>query len=111
MEIHHPGCTPNFSFKLDRSWKTSLQRQVWEAIKIEESPLNELMNSRSEWGSNSIPRVTIHQHKDRDDHDPATAGDSARTADEQDEQQQLNERPGKRVRATGVAQTAKKQKL
>ena len=69
------------------------------------------MNSKSEWGSKSIPRVTIHQHKDRNDHDPGSAGDSARTADEQDEQQQLNERPGKRVRATGVAQTAKKQKL
>ena len=30
----------------------------------EESP-SDLMNSRSEWGANSVPRVTVHQHQEQ----------------------------------------------
>ena len=64
--------------RIDRSWKTSLQRQIHEAIKIEETDPSDLMNSRSEWGANCVPRVKINQHSDRADADRA-AGRSARS--------------------------------
>ena len=67
----HPGRQPDFSYKIDRSWKTSLQRQIHEAIKIEETDPSDKMNSRSEWGANCVPRVKINQHSDRADADRA----------------------------------------
>ena len=59
MMNHHPDEAPDFSFKLDKSHRSSLHRQLSEAIKIDETPVDELMNSKSEFGSNSVPRVTI----------------------------------------------------
>ena len=37
-----------------------------EAIKISETPPENLMNSKSEWGNNSVPRVVVEQERDRD---------------------------------------------
>ena len=54
--IHHPGQDPEFSFNLHKSWKNSLSRQIGEAICIGEEITSLLMNSRSEWGNNLIPR-------------------------------------------------------
>ena len=67
MSNDHPGRQPEFSFKMDRSWKTSLQRQIHEAIRIEETDPSDLMNSRSEWGANCVPRIKVNQHSDRPD--------------------------------------------
>ena len=55
--IHHQGQDPQFIFQLHKVWKNSLSRQIGEAIAISEEDPNILMNSRSEWGSNPIPRV------------------------------------------------------
>ena len=33
---------------------------------IEETPQKHLMNSKSEWGNNSVPRVVVEQDGDRD---------------------------------------------
>ena len=65
MMIHHPGRQHDFLFKFEKSWKTSLQRQIQEAIRIEETDPGSLMNSKTEFGANSVPRVTIQQHRDQ----------------------------------------------
>ena len=57
--IHHQNEATSFTFKLDRSWKTSLQRQIREGLKIQQTDCDLLMNSRSEWGNNGIPRVVV----------------------------------------------------
>ena len=57
--LHHPENPPTYRFNLHRVWKTSLQRQIGEAIQIAEEKQSILMNSKSEWGSNPIPRVQI----------------------------------------------------
>ena len=59
MLLHHPGDTPEFSIKAERSYKTSLGRQIGEAIKIGMSESRFLMNSKTEWGGNKIPRVVV----------------------------------------------------
>ena len=56
---HHNNATPNFKFKLHKSWKTSLQRQIAESLLIQETPIEHLINSKSEWGNYSIPRLTV----------------------------------------------------
>ena len=59
MKLHHPGEEPVFNFHLHRVWKTSLARQIGEALAISEVNQDLLMNSKSEWGSTPIPRVII----------------------------------------------------
>ena len=59
MLLHHPGDSPEFSIKAEKSYKTSLGRQIGEAMKIGQSNPLFLMNSKSEWGGNKIPRVVV----------------------------------------------------
>ena len=58
---HRESEEPNFIFKVHKSFTSSLERQIREAIRIDEEPVEALMNSKSEWGLNSIPRVTVVQ--------------------------------------------------
>ena len=78
QQNHHPNETPEFSYKLDRAWKTSLQRQIREGIKIQEEDQNLLMNSKGEWGHNGIPRIIILDDKPqkRDDQNQPPDPDS-----------------------------------
>ena len=83
---HMANCHPNtqwsFKFDLHGSWKSSLERQVREAMLIDGTPREHLMNSKSEWGNNSIPRVIIGQDKDRDrDNGDGGAGGTKRILD------------------------------
>ena len=66
MVNKHQGAQWDYKFDLHKSWKTSLERQIMEAIKISETPPDDLMNSKSEWGNNSVPRVVVEQDRDRD---------------------------------------------
>ena len=61
MMNQHPGREPDLILKIDSSWRTSLKRQMKEANRIEETDPSALMNSKTEWGANSVPRITIHQ--------------------------------------------------
>ena len=61
----HAGQAPNFAFVAQKSYKTALERQVSEAILIDEAEPTSLLNSWSEWGQNRVPRVKIK----RDDFD------------------------------------------
>ena len=59
MSNCHQGMEPRFQFKADRSWKSALERQLGEALLIDNTPQEHLMNGKSEWGLNPIPRVKI----------------------------------------------------
>ena len=61
----HPGEEWDYKFALHGSWRSSMERQVMEAKLIDETPVEHLLNSKSEWGSNSIPCVVI-QDQDKD---------------------------------------------
>ena len=54
-----PG-DPTFNFRMERMglFKTPLERQVNEAIRIKNSKADLRMNSGSEWRSDAIPRTT-----------------------------------------------------
>ena len=70
MELQNPGESPDFTFKLDRNWPSSLQRQLWEALKIESTPTYQLLNSRSDYRENLIPRISIRKpHEEEYDKD------------------------------------------
>ena len=56
---HHANVPPNFKYKLHKTWKSTLERQVGEALEINSSPPESLMNSKSEWGHNALPRITV----------------------------------------------------
>ena len=60
--LHHGGVQPDFTCKAIRSYKTSLSCQIGEALAINGADKAKLMNSKSEFGQNSIPRVVIEDH-------------------------------------------------
>ena len=49
---------PRFTAKKVGAYKTSTVRQIREAIRIDAADYHHLMNSKSEWGQNAIPRQT-----------------------------------------------------
>ena len=55
----HKETKPEFQFKVLKSYRSSLDRQISEAIIIDNEPPQNLLNSKSEWGSNRIPRLII----------------------------------------------------
>ena len=55
----HPEGQPSYKFEVMRSFKSSLERQVMESIQIDEEDPEVRLNSKSEWGSNKIPRLMI----------------------------------------------------
>ena len=58
----HPNSSNhNFKFKVHESYQNSLERQIKEAILIDKEDPAVKLNSKAEWGLNSIPRVTIVQ--------------------------------------------------
>ena len=64
MAEAHPDCEPNFSYKVDRAWKTSLARQIRESLLIAQENPEMLLNSKGEWGSkNVIPRLVVQDSR------------------------------------------------
>ena len=82
-----------------------MERQVKEAQLISDTPVEHLLNSRSEWGSNSIPRVVI---QDQEGTTTTTKGGTKRIPDNMTP---LDSRPGDRQgakrRRTGGIQDCK----
>ena len=67
--------TQDFDYKIHRKWKSSLERQVGESILIEHTPLEVIINSKSEWGQGSrIPRITVRREEPDHPH-PQDPGD------------------------------------
>ena len=50
---------PEYEFKVMRSYRSSLERQIWESIFIDDEHPEVRLNSRSEWGANKVPRLII----------------------------------------------------
>ena len=55
----HQNEKPNFQFEVVKAFRSSLERQINEAILIELEDNNNLLNSKAEWGSNRIPRLIL----------------------------------------------------
>ena len=55
----HMGEKPNFKFEVHSSFRTSLDRQITEAILINEEDNNARLNSKAEWGGNRVRRLMI----------------------------------------------------
>ena len=95
-QAKHRDLEPKFAFKLDRSWKSSLQRQIAESILIQETPLESLINSKSEWGSYSIPRLTVESEQERQRQET----DTRDNIEIRRQSQTTGDRPTKRPRVT-----------
>ena len=54
----HPGKDMHFGFRLNRQHRSSLERQISEALLMETLEVDTLMNSKAEWGFNQIPRAS-----------------------------------------------------
>ena len=52
------GQPSDFKFEVMRKCRTSLQRQILEAILINKTPCDQILTGRGEWGFNVIPRLT-----------------------------------------------------
>ena len=48
---------PEFKMKVLKSHRSALDRQITEAIKINRTQRNKLMNNKTEWGHNKIMRM------------------------------------------------------
>ena len=48
--------SPSFSIKVLGSWTTSTKLQIAEALEMERGDYDNLLNSKTEWGMNSVPR-------------------------------------------------------
>ena len=55
----HKGETPNYAFILHKTWKSSLERQIGEALLIDDTPRGALINSKAEVGHNTISRLKV----------------------------------------------------
>ena len=56
-EAFHEGKNdPKFSVRRVGSYLTTTERQIREALKIEAKEYDNIINSKAEWGMNSIPR-------------------------------------------------------
>ena len=59
---HHPnniGDTKTFRFKVVRTFKSPLLRQIWEAVKIYGNKADIVMNSKSEWHQPALDRLVV----------------------------------------------------
>ena len=55
---------PSFSVKVVRSCRTATERQIRESLLISKGGEDILLNSKAEWGENSIPRQKTHYGED-----------------------------------------------
>ena len=58
----HPGREGQFKafkFRVARTFRRSLVRQIWEAVKIHGSKATILLNSKAEWEQPVVERVVV----------------------------------------------------
>ena len=83
---------PEYEFKVMRSYRSSLERQIWESIFIDDEHPEVRLNSRSEWGANKVPRLIIDPEskyrQGEQDQDKDQGQDEAQSQDEVTEQSQ-----------------------
>ena len=62
LQEHHPareGDKMAFQFKVARTFRSSLMRQIWEAVKIHGSKATIVLNSKAEWMQPAIDRIVV----------------------------------------------------
>ena len=58
-----------FQFKVARTFRSSLMRQIWEAVKIHGSKATIVLNSKAEWMQPAIDRIVVtREPQDRQQH-------------------------------------------
>ena len=68
---HHNEIPPTYTCKVIKTYKTSLLRQIGEALAINNTDASFLMNSKAEFEMNRIPRVVIEDSTQGEDASPA----------------------------------------
>ena len=61
---YHPqrqGDIQAFKFRVERTFRKALMRQIWEAIEIHGSRATIILNSRSEWEQPAIDRIVVER--------------------------------------------------
>ena len=61
---HHPqrqGDIQAFKFKVERTFRKALMRQIWEAIEIHGSRATIILNSRSEWEQPAVGQIVVER--------------------------------------------------
>ena len=58
--VHHGEKTPDFSFKVIRTFQSALMRQVSEAVRVEKR--GKVLNSKGIYNRCSLPRLTVQQN-------------------------------------------------
>ena len=56
---HHGGRETKFSFEIIRFFKTPLERQIGEAVRIEKTGANQILNSKSMFNRNGLTRIMV----------------------------------------------------
>ena len=62
LEEYHPeriGDKSAFQFKVARTFRSPLLRQIWEAVKIHGSKANIVLNSKAEWMQPAVDRIQV----------------------------------------------------
>ena len=50
---------PKFSYNLVGTYRTAIERQIMEAIAIEDETCDQILNGKGEWGTNHLPRLKL----------------------------------------------------
>ena len=89
------GDPPPFTVEKLASHRSATERQIGEALEIEKGDFDELLNSKSEWGMNRIPRQVIQEEdvNPQPHHEAATQGKRGPPLGDEDEDQHLQGAP------------------
>ena len=77
LEEHHPdriGDKMAFQFKVARTFRSSLMRQIWEAVKIHGSKATIVLNSKAEWMQPAIDRIVVTREPQEQQHQQGGGG-------------------------------------
>ena len=86
LQEHHParvGDKMAFMFKVARTFKSPLMRQIWEAVKIHGSKATIVLNSKSEWMQPAIDRIVVTREPQDRQQRPGGGGGARRRWGEQ----------------------------
>ena len=72
-----------FMFKVARTFKSPLMRQIWEAVKIHGSKATIVLNSKSEWMQPAIDRIVVTREPQDRQQRPGGGGGARRRWGEQ----------------------------
>ena len=62
LQEHHPdrvGDKSAFQFRVAKTFRRPLERQIWEAVRIHGCKANICLNSKAEWMHPAIDRIVV----------------------------------------------------